>query len=339
MVNNKVQIIRLKNGKLQVAFVNPLTKKRIRKRFNTIEEAKKFEKEVEVLFSKTKLEHLQYLTINELIEMHFEIMPNSKADSRRVAFDSFIENFGNVEIGNLSPHVLSSWLRDLQLKHDYAEITLAHIKGALNHFFNFLIGEGIISKSPLSHFKINRSAPPKRPRVFLTQNEIKDILNKAREYSPNFLYPYFMALVHTGARRAEIIALEWKDVDLINNVLRIVDAKGGTLRPVKMTPQLRKLIESLPKTSKNVFCNPLGERIGRSQLHRHIISFQYAYPHHKKWGLHTFRHSFAYNFLKNGGQMYELMAVLGHKSIGLTIDLYGKLRSEDVENPSPYEFE
>lgn len=148
-----------------------------------------------------------------------------------------------------------------------------------------------------------------------------------------------MALVHTGARRAEIIALEWKDVDLINNVLRIVDAKGGTLRPVKMSPQLRKLIESLPKTSKNVFCNPLEEKIGRSQLHRHIISFQYAYPHHKKWGLHTFRHSFAYNFLKNGGQMYELMAVLGHKSIGLTIDLYGKLRSEDVENPSPYEFE
>ena len=106
-----------------------------------------------------------------------------------------------------------------------------------------------------------------------------------------------------------------------------------------MSPQLRKLIESLPKTSKNVFCNPLEEKIGRSQLHRHIVSFQYAYPHRKKWGLHTFRHSFAYNFLKNGGQMYELTAVLGHKSIALTIDLYGKLRSEDVENPSPYEFE
>ena len=339
MVKNKIQTVRLRNCKYQVAFVNPLTKKRIRKRFNTYEEAKGFEKEVEVLFTKTKMEHLQFLTISELMEMHFELVPNTKVDSRRIAFDSFVEHFGKVQIGSLSPHVLGSWLNDLKLEHDYAEITLAHIKGSLNHFFNFLIGEGIIAKSPLSHIKINRSAPPKNPRVFLTQNEIKDILIKTKEYSSNFLYPYFMALVHTGARRAEIIALQWKDVDLINNVLRIVDAKGGTQRPVKMSPSLRKLIESQPKTSKYVFCNPLGEMIGRSQLHRHIVSFQYAYPHHKKWGLHTFRHSFAYNFLKNGGQMYELMAVLGHKSIGLTIDLYGKLRSEDVENPSPYDFE
>lgn len=53
---------------------------------------------------------------------------------------------------------------------------------------------------------------------------------------------------------------------------------------------------------------------------------------------HSFRHSFAYNFLKSGGQMYELMAVLGHKNIGLTINLYGQLRSEDIEDPSPYSF-
>lgn len=37
--------------------------------------------------------------------------------------------------------------------------------------------------------------------------------------------------------------------------------------------------------------------------------------------------------------MHELMAVLGHKSISLTIDLYGKLRSEDMEDSSPYSFE
>lgn len=339
MGKHKVHIAKLRNGKFQVAFVNPLTAKRIRKRFNSLEESKAFEKEVEVLFSKSKMEHLQLLTIGELMQMHFEMVPTTKVDARKPAFDSFMENFSKVQIGNLSPNVLKSWMHDLKIQHDYAEITVAHIKGNLNHFFNFLIDEGIIGKSPLMFFKVNRSAPPKKPRVFLTKEEIKDILNKAKEYSPSFLYPYFLALVHTGARRAEIIALEWKDVDLSNNLLRIVDVKGGTQRPVKMSPVLRKLIENHPRSSKHVFCNPMGEKIGRSQLHRHIMSFQYAYPHHKKWGLHSFRHSFAYNFLKNGGQMYELMAVLGHKSIALTIDLYGKLRSEDVENPSPYTFD
>ena len=37
--------------------------------------------------------------------------------------------------------------------------------------------------------------------------------------------------------------------------------------------------------------------------------------------------------------MYELMAILGHKSIGITINLYGRLRSEDVEDPSPFKFD
>lgn len=339
MALNKIQITKLRNGKYQVTFLNPLTKKRIRKRFNSMELARQYEKEVIVLVGKTKQEHLQFLTISELMQMHFELNPETRVDSRRPAFDSFMQNFSKIEIVNLSPSVIKSWLNDLKMKHDYAEITVAHIKGSLNHFFNFLISEGIIAKSPLDFYKINRSAPPKNPRVFLTKEEIKDILDKSKDFSPSFLYPYFMALIHTGARRAEIIALEWKAVDLANNLLRIIDAKGGSQRPVKMSPQLRKLIEVLPKTSKYVFCNPMGEQIGRSQLHRHIVSFQYAYPHQKKWGLHSFRHSFAYNFLKGGGQMYELMAVLGHKSIALTIDLYGKLRSEDVENPSPYGFE
>jgi hypothetical protein len=36
--------------------------------------------------------------------------------------------------------------------------------------------------------------------------------------------------------------------------------------------------------------------------------------------------------------MYQLQAVLGHKSIQMTVDLYGNLKAVDVENPSPYGF-
>lgn len=82
--NNKVQINVLRNGKYQVTFVNPLTKKRIRKRFDTLDSAKQFEKEVEVLFNKTKLEHLQYLTIDELMQMHFEMVPHIKVLNKGV---------------------------------------------------------------------------------------------------------------------------------------------------------------------------------------------------------------------------------------------------------------
>lgn len=54
--------------------------------------------------------------------------------------------------------------------------------------------------------------------------------------------------------------------------------------------------------------------------------------------MHDLRHSFAYNYLLNGGEMYQLQAILGHKSIKMTVDLYGKLQAQDIKNPSPYKF-
>ncbi|MBI2519021.1 MAG: tyrosine-type recombinase/integrase [Bdellovibrio sp.] len=61
-------------------------------------------------------------------------------------------------------------------------------------------------------------------------------------------------------------------------------------------------------------------------------------PINKDWRMHDLRHSFAYNYLLNGGEMYQLQAILGHKSIKMTVDLYGKLQAQDIKNPSPYKF-
>jgi len=62
-----------------------------------------------------------------------------------------------------------------------------------------------------------------------------------------------------------------------------------------------------------------------------IIRLQKWHPEMKRWRCHDLRHSFAYNYLKQGGDMYRLQAILGHRSIDVTIDLYGQLRAVDVE--------
>lgn len=338
MKRQNISINQLQNGKYQSSYRDPYTNKRIRKRFDTYKDAKAYEMQIRNLFKNSSNEHLQTLKINELMKLHLDKCPATKVDHRRIAYESFMENFGEIELRHFSTVEFKNWLDRLRAKHDWAEITVAHVKGCLNHFFNFLIDEGVISRSPLESYRINRNAPPKNPRVFLTSDEIKLVLTNAKQFSPHYLYPFFSALVHTGARRQEIINVEWKDVDLVNNTLHLRDVKNGSQRPVKISPALKKLLESLPRISKYVFVSPFNDKIGRSQLHRHIQSFKYTYPFHKDWGCHSFRHSFAYNFLKKGGQMYELMAVLGHKNIGLTINLYGQLRSEDVEDPSPYDF-
>lgn len=338
MKPRKISIRPLQNGKYQLSYVHPKTGKRTRKRFDTFAQARDYENHLKSTVFSQNGEQYKELLVSELMKIHFQKCPDTMVDARRIPYDQFMDIFGQYKIKDLTTFELKEWMKNIQMERDYAEITMLHIKGHINHFFNYLIDEGIINYSPLNTIKFNRSAPPKKPRVFMTSDEIKIILDNTKKYSPNYLYPFFMGLVHTGARRSEMVNLTWDRVDMQENTLHIKDAKGGTIRIIKMSPPLRKLIETLPRTCKYVFTNPDGEMIGRSQLTRHIKSVKFAFPFHKDWNCHAFRHSFAYNFLKRGGQMYELMAILGHKSIGLTINLYGKLRSEDVEDPSPFKF-
>jgi site-specific recombinase XerD len=68
-----------------------------------------------------------------------------------------------------------------------------------------------------------------------------------------------------------------------------------------------------------------------------IASLQEKHPEMKKWRYHDLRHSFSYNFLLKGGEMHALKAILGHKSIQLTVDLYGNFKACDVDMVAPYE--
>lgn len=85
-----------------------------------------------------------------------------------------------------------------------------------------------------------------------------------------------------------------------------------------------------------LFWNPEGFVRTPDQYDRHRKSFLKLFPDQKEWRFHDLRHSFAYNFLKNGGEMYQLKAILGHKSIKMTVDYYGSFKAVDVENVSPY---
>ena len=76
--------------------------------------------------------------------------------------------------------------------------------------------------------------------------------------------------------------------------------------------------------------------MSRSQIDETIETLQRKYPEMKRWRCHDLRHSLSFNFLKKGGSMYALKAILVNAKIELTVDLYGHFTSEHVERVSPY---
>lgn len=339
----KVGQYQLKDGRFQVDFINPLDKKRNRKIFQTYKEANAYKAQVERQFYTKNLSMFMHLRIGKLIEVHLESCPNSKLTRRTRMFREFYDEFSRHKLDEITTSRLREWFDAMKKKYDYSDKTLKHAKIALTHFFKWLEEEQIIPVLPLRPIKFKVRIAPKRARVYFSIEEVKQILEKAKDwkrdnYDLEYFYPYLYTLVHTGARRSELIKLKWENVNFELNTLTFRGTKVGDDRSIIMSKPLRKLIEGLPRRCEYVFCSKEGKKLCSSMVCRHLECFREDHPTDKVWGYHALRHSFAYNYLKKGGEMYQLQAILGHYNITSTVNTYGRIKASDVENPSPYDF-
>ncbi len=276
--------------------------------------------------------------ISDLCKIYNLLHPDSKLTARKNYYESFLKEFGEIPIIDLGSSEIAQWLQNIKNINQLSERTLAQIKCQLNFFFKWLVHEEIISINPLTKIKFKRNIPPKRPRCVLNADEIQEILVAAQSFESIQLYSYLFAVIQTGARRSEVANLTWEDVDLEKGFLMFRDTKNGSDRKLKMSPSLIKTISTQARTSNFVFSNKKHNFLNRSCIERMMNEFKASYPFKKDWHIHDLRHSFAYNFLRKGGEMYQLQAILGHKSIQMTVDLYGNLKSHDIDMPSPYDF-
>ena len=279
--------------------------------------------------------------IDLLVKIHILQKPKTKLSDRKNVLASFIKSFKKELPSSLTYEVMLTWLTELKQTMSYTDKIMSHIKCQLNHLFKWLVDKEIIQVNPLDRIKFRQNLAPKRARVILTVEEIKNMLEDANSNSPKMLYPFLYTIVHTGARRSEIMNLTWIDVDFSMGFIHLRKTKNGENRKVKMAVGLAKLLREKKEgpTYNYVFTNELGDQLHRQKVHRLVAKFTSLYPiPNKDWRCHDLRHSFAYNFLKQGGEMYQLKAILGHKTIQMTVDLYGALKASDIENPSPYSF-
>lgn len=124
---------------------------------------------------------------------------------------------------------------------------------------------------------------------------------------------YLMALLLTGARREEMAAIRWADVDSRWNRLKLAD-KVGTTRTIPLTPFLKRVFESLPVVPKNdfVFATPATEE-GRLRDPRsaHAKVLKEAGIGHCT--IHGLRRSFALLAESAGAPAGAIAQIMGHR--------------------------
>jgi integrase len=158
--------------------------------------------------------------------------------------------------------------------------------------------------------------------------------------------PLFLTLARTGMRIGEALALQWDDIDFAGREVRVSRAfsdgelstpKSGHGRSIDLSRQLgetlsrlrtARKVETLKKEWSSmppwVFCTARGTVIDQANVRRALKRSltKAKLPGH--FTVHSLRHTFASLLLQQGESPAYVQRQLGHASIQLTVDTYGK---------------
>ena len=136
------------------------------------------------------------------------------------------------------------------------------------------------------------------------------------------LHALVLFMLDTGCRISEALGLQMRDVDL-DNLLVTLDGKGAKQRIVPISFELRKALVRFTGAVDNLdsllFPSHSRTELSRNNCLRDVKrlcrELGFVPPCRT---LHSFRHTFALNYLRRGGSVFHLQKVLGHSSLEMT---------------------
>jgi integrase/recombinase XerD len=149
---------------------------------------------------------------------------------------------------------------------------------------------------------------------------INETINKISNHKDKML---LFTLWRTGLRITEIINIKKQDIDFKNYTMQVRYLKSRKYlnRIVPMHPQLKDMLQLYSagmNLEQKLF--PIT-RQRADQIVKHYFG--------KDGYCHRFRHSFAINWLRSGGNIVDLHALLGHAKIQTTME-YLKIVPTDL---------
>ena len=279
--------------------------------------------------AKAREKEKQEWTVKRLWNEYMNTKPKTKSylcDDQR--FKNHIEpTLGDKKLEDLAPLDLDR-LRVNLLKEKSPQ-TVKHCMGIIKRISNFAknkrLAKGI-------EFKIIMPKVSNQKTEFLTDEQLKRLLEAIREDINPYAGAIMLTALYTGLRKSEILRLAWYDIDSEHGFIHIRGPKGGIDQKIPLNEATRAVFEKLPRTHELVFPGVHGERTG---LYHAIGEIK------KKAGLpadfrplHGLRHHYA-SMLASSGKvdMYVLQKLLTHKTPVMT-QRYAHLRDESLKKAS-----
>ncbi len=183
----------------------------------------------------------------------------------------------------------------------------------LKYLFKFLKKEEIQNN-------IKIPGKEKKERIYLTEDEIKKLINAAKNDSEKLI---LNIIYSSGVRVSEFVTLRKKDINF-DDMLALVKGKGNKERTVILS---NTAIKQLLKYAENINYEDLLFPITTRGIQKMVTRCADRAKIKKKVSPHILRHSFATHLLEHGEGIRSVQSMLGHASIATT-EIYTHISQE-----------
>ena len=267
---------------------------------------------------------------------------------------------GHLKLNKITHTILNEMYRKLKKGNKGKELSYSSMYDyykIINVMFNQAVYNGLLSENP--NLRANKPKKEKTEQKFYDLDQVKELLSCIENECIKYKALITLTL-DSGARRGEIVALKWSDLDFdtgslkIDNSLKVVkgvvdEKKAKTnsskriiylcsatldvLREYKEWQDSR--IKELGKNWKNenrIFTNELGGYMNPGTCYKIFTKVieKYGLEHIR---FHDLRHTSASVLIHKGINLKAVSQRLGHSSINITNDIYAHIfESDKVES-------
>lgn len=277
----------------------------------------------------------------EIFVRHSEIKGLAKdtIKSYRLYTTKFAEWIGKeTPLSDITINDIEEYMEYKRLGGNKAVSVATNVRN-LRCFFNFCS-----KRKMMEHLEITMPRYEKELKEPYSDYEMALLLVKPKgdswtEYRNWAMVNYFFA---TGQRLSTVIHIRVKDVDLVNKRVFLLWNKDKIQKYMPLSTQICRVLQeyiyiSRLESEDYLFPEENGKQLQKRSCQHAITTYNKSRGVEKN-GIHLFRHTFAKNYILNGGNAVKLQKLLAHKSLETTmkyVNLYANDISLDLDTLNP----